>query len=62
MSFMSWQQVFPEQVVLLLEKLLERETITHSTLRQLDKCYSLSSGNAEVDIRLSTVVSIFHCV
>lgn len=33
---------------MLLEKLLERETISHNTLRQLDKCYSLSNGNAEV--------------
>ena len=33
---------------MLLEKLLEREAISHNTLRQLDKCYNLSNGNAEV--------------
>lgn len=38
----------PEQVVLFLEKLLERETLSHTTLRQLDRCYVFSSRNAEV--------------
>ena len=41
-------QELPEQVVLFLEKLLERDTISHTTLRQLDKCYNFSRGNAEV--------------
>jgi len=37
-----------------LEKLLERETISHSTLRQLEKGYNLSNGNAEVGIFFPT--------
>jgi len=45
-----------EQVVLLLEKLLERETISHSTLRQLEKCYNLSNGNAEIRHRWCELV------
>ncbi|KAL9973834.1 hypothetical protein ACROYT_G020340 [Oculina patagonica] len=45
-----------EQVVLLLEKLLERETISHNTLRQLDKCYNLSNGNAEIRHRWCELV------
>ena len=44
----SKHQELPEQVVLFLEKLLERDTISHTTLRQLDKCYNFSRGNAEV--------------
>ena len=46
--FSSKHQELPEQVVLFLEKLLERDTISHTTLRQLDKCYNFSRGNAEV--------------
>lgn len=45
-----------EQVVLLLEKLLEREAISHNTLRQLDKCYNLSNGNAEIRHRWCELV------
>ena len=42
------KQELPEQVVIFLEKLLERGTLSHTTLRQLNKCYIFSSGNAEV--------------
>jgi len=46
----------PEQVVIFLEKLLERGTLSHTTLRQLNKCYIFSSGNAEVRHRWCELV------
>ncbi|XP_077981271.1 aminopeptidase O-like [Glandiceps talaboti] len=42
------KQLIPDQLVLLLEKLLELDTMSKSTLNQLDKTYNVSSGNADV--------------
>ena len=52
----SWQEL-PEQVVLFLEKLLERETLSHNTLRQLDKCYNFAGSNAEVCLFLLGLIA-----
>lgn len=38
------------QLVVLLERLLERVTLATATLTQLDNCYSFSSKNAEVRV------------
>ena len=40
------------QLVVLLERLLERVTLATATLTQLDNCYSFSSKNAEVCVIL----------
>ena len=34
-----------------MEKLLEKDSLSHKTLRQLDKCYGFAGCNAEVRTR-----------
>ncbi|KAK3699893.1 hypothetical protein QZH41_016548 [Actinostola sp. cb2023] len=45
-----------EQIVLMLEKLLQRDDILHTTLRQLNKVYQFATRNAEIRHRWCELV------
>ncbi|XP_032238993.2 uncharacterized protein LOC5513554 isoform X2 [Nematostella vectensis] len=45
-----------EQIVLMLEKLVERDALMHTTLRQLNRCYNFSTRNCEIRHRWCELV------
>ncbi|XP_054980987.1 aminopeptidase O isoform X2 [Sorex araneus] len=49
-------QLLPDQLVLLLEHLLEQKTLSHRTLRSLERTYQLSEQDAEVRHRWCELV------